>query len=276
MKYAYLTIISTDDYLYGVLVLNNSLLKTKSNISLVVLVTQRVSVRTEKIINDMNIATIRVENSIELLDNMGKKNVLAKHPHWNNTLDKLFMFELTQYSKIVYLDSDMLVINNIDHLFEKEHMSAVIAGKSYPGNEAWCGLNSGLMVIKPEKGLIKEFIKLIPIVDKEKECFGDQDIIQKYYKNWGQNRELELDEKYNMFLPYVDYYIKNKGYNLNGNDHKSISVIHFIQNKKPWNMSKVDLSIIYIKLLVKNKLRAIEILFKYRKILNDINTKLFG
>ena len=47
-------------------------------------------------------------------------------------------------------------------------MSAVIAGKSYPGNESWNELNSGLMVIEPQKGLREALINKMNSMVKRK------------------------------------------------------------------------------------------------------------
>lgn len=49
--------------------------------------------------------------------------------------------------------------DNIDELFDKPNMSAVVAGKSFPGNESWEELNSGVMVIEPKKEIREELIK---------------------------------------------------------------------------------------------------------------------
>lgn len=48
-----------------------------------------------------------------------------KRPELNVTLTKLHCWKLSQYSKCVFMDSDTLVIKNIDELFEKEELSAV-------------------------------------------------------------------------------------------------------------------------------------------------------
>ena len=37
---------------------------------------------------------------------------------WSESVTKLHIFNLTEYKRIVYLDSDALVMRNLDHLFQ--------------------------------------------------------------------------------------------------------------------------------------------------------------
>ena len=36
---------------------------------------------------------------------------------WSNSLTKLHIFALTDYKRVIYFDSDGIVLNNLDHLF---------------------------------------------------------------------------------------------------------------------------------------------------------------
>jgi alpha-N-acetylglucosamine transferase len=76
-------------------------------------------------------------------------NERAGLSNWSATLAKLQVFGLTQYRRIVFLDSDMIALESLDHLFSTPHISAVITARSVPGEEEKCSsLNSGLMVIE--------------------------------------------------------------------------------------------------------------------------------
>ncbi|WP_343288435.1 glycosyltransferase [Turicibacter bilis] len=196
MNYSFLTVCSSDNYLTGVLALNESLKAVNSKFPLQVLITQNTSSLVKEKLNQLGIETIYVEKEIKLPNELIEKNNKSGYSHWNRTLYKLWMFELVQFDKLVYLDSDMFVLHNIDELFDKPHMSAVVAGKQYPGNEAWKLLNSGCMVIVPEQGILDEFLQVIPDAMKKRHNFGDQDVLQVYYQDWTKIKELELDEKY--------------------------------------------------------------------------------
>lgn len=264
MKNIFLTVCSTDEYLPGVLALKESLESVKSRYNFVVLITKGVSYKIENIFLKNNIDFIRIDKNIDIPKEIIDKNIKGNFSNWNNTLQKLFMFELDKYNKIVYLDSDMLVLKNIDELFEKPHMSAVVAGKSYPGNEHWRKLNSGCMVIEPRKGLLEEFIKVIPKAISEREYLGDQDILQTYYDDWENKKELELDEKYNIFCMYAGYYINKLNYKLD-----DMSIIHFVGNDKPWTNKNILKQ--YLKYLVKGGIKSTYLLYIYRKLIRKIN-----
>lgn len=270
MNYSFLTVCSSDKYLTGVLALNESLKAVNSNYPLQVLITKNTSNLVKDKLNQSGIQTIYVEKEIKLPSEVIEKNNKSGHSHWNQTLEKLLMFELVQFDKLVYLDSDMIVLHNIDELFDKPHMSAVVAGKQYPGNETWELLNSGCMVIVPQVGLVDEFLQVIPEVMKQRQAFGDQDLLQVYYQDWTTTKELELDEKYNMIFHYLDYYVSKLGYSIKNNHQKNLSVIHFTGEVKPWMKSKREQQFQYIKYLLKGKFNQAHVYKKYIDLITKV------
>jgi alpha-N-acetylglucosamine transferase len=58
---------------------------------------------------------------------------------WNYS--KFRLWELTEYNKIIFIDADMLILRNMDFLFEYPEISTT-------GNDGTL-FNSGLMVIEP-------------------------------------------------------------------------------------------------------------------------------
>lgn len=164
----------------------------------------------------------------------------------------------------------MLILNNIDELFNKKHMSAVVAGALIPGREDWKLLNSGIMVIEPKKNLGINIAKTIDIVSEKKECFGDQDLIQEYYNEWDKNKELELNHKYNIFINDLEFYCKKCDYNVKKffNNNNSISVVHFVGEKKPWMLEKEEL-VKYLLVLIKNaEFNTLKVYLRYLKLLS--------
>ena len=47
---------------------------------------------------------------------------------WEFCLTKLRAFGLTQFKKIVFLDADIMVLKNLDQLFEKPPMTSALDG----------------------------------------------------------------------------------------------------------------------------------------------------
>lgn len=247
MKYSYITFLGSDNYLIGTLALIESLKAVRSKKPIVVLVSNAVSNKTLEVLEKMDIKYIKVKD-IKLPKEVSENNKTVNQSQWDKTFGKLYIFGMTDFDKLVFLDSDIFVKENIDELFDKPNMSAVFAGKSYPGNEEWeKSLNSGVMVITPQKG---EDERLFTIMEENIDRYGesgigDQDIIHMGYPKWSKNPKLEMNEKYNVFALYEPYYVST----VLGNS--SIKALHFIGSKKPWNMSFGERKLYLIKRLVK-------------------------
>lgn len=56
-------------------------------------------------------------------------NVSAGRPRWNQSFAKLAVLGMTQFDTVVMLDADMMVVDNIDDLFDAPAMSAVAAAR---------------------------------------------------------------------------------------------------------------------------------------------------
>lgn len=223
---------STENYLKGVLALFKSIQKTNSICNqYVVIINENISKVSEECLRKNHIQVIR-KTSITIPTYILEKNKDSTSPNWNYTFDKFYIYDLIEFEKIIYLDSDMLVNKNIEELFDMPHMSATIAGKSYKGNEHWTKLNSGIMVVEPKEGIREDLTRLMIKSSNFRGPMGDQDIIEKYY-NWEQHKKLHLNEKYNVFANYVDFYIERLGYSF-----EDLAVIHFIGKQKPWMMGE--------------------------------------
>ena len=240
-RYAYITIATSKDYLEGLMAMSLSLRRTGTTIPLYALLPQKLI---EEITpwggyfnlrqNGVNI--IPFKHSLCIPQEL-KENILnGENPRFARTFDKFLIFELTQFSKVVYLDVDIYILHSLDGLFSMPHMSACVAGKSYPGNENWIELNSGIMTIVPEDGMVEKLMGLIPTVMQQKNDFGDQDILQAYCPDWPEHPELDMGEKYNILSYYAEYYYNNLGYRYTDtpSDPFSVGLVHFAAQQKPW------------------------------------------
>lgn len=235
MKNVYISYLGSHDYLLGLLALYYSWKKTNSENDFFVLLSENINEKVELNINSIGIKTIRAKLDLSFSETTQAENEIFNVERWNNTLLKLKIFEFVQFSKIIFLDADMMVLRNLDHLFQYPHMTATNAGFLYPGNEDWIELNSGLMVIEPQLGIFNEMLSLIPRVAAKRKYFGDQNIINEFYPNWIDKKDCQLSEGYNVFSSYLKYYIYTLGFNLEStDDKKALAVIHFIGYPKPW------------------------------------------
>ena len=264
MNYAYVSLLTTESYLLGILGVAKCLKNVNSKYPFYVLITDEISKETENLLNNLNITTIR-KKSIEIPKIIKEKNNKGAFSHWTYTFDKLSIFELTQFDKIVYLDSDIYIRKNIDELFDKKHMTTTPNRKFGPNITPPPELISGLLVIEPSKGILNSFLDILSTISEKRESIGDQDILQEYYTDWKDHTELHLDLKYNAFFTYLDYYIVKCNYSLD-----DIYVFHFILGKKPWDFSSTSIKD-YLKYL-NDRVEFLYNKYKTQDLLDCINS----
>ncbi|MGZ5179976.1 MAG: glycosyltransferase [Ramlibacter sp.] len=237
--HAYVTLLSTGSYLPGVACLAESLRRTGTQVPLVVAVSAGMPAPLQR-----EVAAIAgVSRVLEL----PAADLLPGRPqqghHWDRTFDKLHLFGLCEFSKIVYLDSDMVVLHDLDGLFHAPHMAAVAAGRLvHPG---WTRLNSGLMVIEPQPDLPLRIAQTFAAAASEVvrtggQALGDQDLINSYYPDWPV-AGAQLDQGFNVFFEHLDAYLATGRYELPGQppdgvgrQRQPVRVVHFIGRDKPW------------------------------------------
>ena len=267
-EYCYITTLSSFDYLPGVLVLAESLRNVKSQYNLVVVLigVEKDKNRIVAALDHNRISHIEFNAALSIPNEVISTNIRQGKERWNKTFQKLFMFNMTEYKKMVYMDCDMIVLKNIDHLFSKPHLSAVVDAASYPGNEHRVNFNSGIIIIEPEECLAEKIFDVISNESLKNKAIGDQDLLQLYYSNWRESKELHLDEGYNLFFDYVDYYVRKLGYKID----KNIYVVHFCREEKPWNPIKYELVSALFRHLLKLETSQLRIYLKYRAILKRV------
>ena len=232
---AYVTLLSTANYLPGVLALRESLRRSGAQYPLHVALSCDTPTIVETSLRGLKIEVIRFTGHLPIPEFHRHTN-----GHWGNTFDKIQLFGLTQYEKLVYVDSDMMVLQNLDHLFTKPHLSAAAAGRML--NPDSRRLNSGIMVIEPDVKLPNLIAQKLEVAIKEVgtmgvSALGDQDLINAYYSHWPESPELHLPDSYNVFQFHLDDYILKQNFVLGkpgDSGDRVIKVIHFIGAVKPW------------------------------------------
>jgi len=114
---------------------------------------------------------------------------------------KLMIFGMTEYEKLIWLDVDVHVKGNVDHLFEKGENKLITAqwddfdcnakkiGHAHLTSHELC---SGVMRFKPSK---KHLAGLLKHSSKMKDCWGDQIIIADYFHKVTNGKLDFFDEK---------------------------------------------------------------------------------
>lgn len=246
MNYTYVTVLTNCSYSGGVKALDKSLKRVKSQYALKVLVPPDIDTG---IVSDLEKEGISVLIADDF--NVDLLSMDNKTSHWQETFFKLKVFDLTEYDKLIFLDADMIILNNIDHLFDKPHMSCVAAGNVL--HSEWVDLNSGMMVIQPNHDEYLDLIRMIEPIYKQKTeegiGVGDQDVIETYFADWRDNQELHLPETYNVMLGYAGH-LKNKGYIQSAED---IYVYHFTGKQKPWRNNLFENLLILMKIFKRSR-----------------------
>ena len=236
---AYCTLLSTESYLPGVLALHESLKRTGTAYPFATAVSAHITPDIDPVLESAGIIVRRIPESTAI-----PKEMIENNGHWGHTFDKIHLFGLSEFEKLVYVDSDMIVLANMDELFDKPHMSAVPAGVLV--HKDWTRLNGGLLVIEPEDQLADGIFATLPkalaeVAAMGLKASGDQDLLNAYYPAWRTTPELQLDQGYNMFQCYLDLHIEKHGYRLPhhgpqrpGQSAQTIKIVHFIGPRKPW------------------------------------------
>eukprot|EP00897_Mesotaenium_endlicherianum_P001242 jgi/Mesen1/1145/ME001236S00030 len=132
--YAYATVLhSVEKYVCGAIVLARSIRATGSAHDMVVLVSDEIGEDARAGLRAAGWIVRRIERI---------RNPHAKQDAYNEwNYSKLRLWQLVDYAKVLFIDADVLVLRNMDHLFELPEISAVSNDRDR--------FNSGMMVIEP-------------------------------------------------------------------------------------------------------------------------------
>eukprot|EP01084_Bolivina_argentea_P035182 65259_1 len=165
-------------YLYGILAIHGALIRTKSKYSHNVMLMSNVSESQIKLFHHLGIGTYTIDGSImdPYLRNCGNC--------WTVTFYKLFIFNMTLFDKILYLDTDVGIMhyNGIDEIFYHPTPSAV---SDRGGNHF--ELNGGVLLVEPNNKLFKKMLSFIPNVRNAKQLYDEAKLEKKqasFLDNW--------------------------------------------------------------------------------------------
>ena len=98
------------------------------------------------------------EDNVRLVEPGYLLNRIRSEQHlWKKTFQKLWLYNLTEYDKVIVLDADILIRTNIMHWFEYDTPCGIQA----KDDVAW---NSGAMVITPDTAVFEQMLSQLPNV----------------------------------------------------------------------------------------------------------------
>ena len=124
--FAYVTVITNMSYFAGLSVLAQSFKRINARYPLYVLVPKRSNA---ELLDKIRSLRLQVLECDDIVIDTDAKNA-NKVSHWNQTFFKLNIMRLIQFDKLIFVDADMLLLQNIDHLFEYPSISATTGGKA--------------------------------------------------------------------------------------------------------------------------------------------------
>ena len=220
MKTAYVTTLCNGDgYVPGVEALGKSLEVSGARMPRVVLVTPDVP---DKARERLAAQGWQIRN-VEPLENPNPESAQL-FARFAGTYTKLRGWELTEFDKIVLMDADTIVLQNIDDLFDRPSLAAA------PDSMVADRFNSGLMVLDPSKEMFERIQKALwttPSYDG-----GDQGFLNIFFSEWyTMDAAHRLPAGYNMH--HFIYQFLRGHPTLRAQLEREAKVIHYTV-QKPW------------------------------------------
>ncbi|CAI5488003.1 unnamed protein product [Closterium sp. Naga37s-1] len=214
---AYATVLhSKEDYVCGAIALANSLRRSGTRADLVALVSAEIGNFSRGGLEAAGWRLIDIERIRNPFGRAGTYN------QWNYS--KLRLWQLTEYAKVVFVDADILVLRNMDHLFEYPELSARSNSRRF--------FNSGVMVIEPSQCTFELMMENIELIQSYNG--GDQGFVNDVFYWWHR-----LPKSINT-LKYINADDGPKRDtetealdSLIASDPPTIHALHFL-GKKPW------------------------------------------
>ncbi|KAJ1949843.1 glycogenin glucosyltransferase, partial [Linderina pennispora] len=232
---AFATLLTTDSYLQGALVLAASLRATSTKHAIICLVADG---QLSKPTLDRLAGAFDQVVPVPLLDTQDKRSLaLLGRPDLGSTVTKLGVWGLTSYERIAFLDADTLVLQSIDELLDgpKEEEYRPNGGMRNQGLLAaapdlgWpdC-FNSGVFVAKPAEQTHKGLLDML--ITQGSFDGGDQGLLNAYFADWSRaDPTRRLPFAFN--TTSTSFYTYAPAFRRFSDD---VRVVHFIGPNKPW------------------------------------------
>ena len=215
-SYAFATLLCDDVMLDSVLVLGASIRHVNSTFPFIVLTLANLSSDARRQLQHPRSGVTRLHDIEQLTYpfQVSKAALIMNKPC---RYSKLHLWNMTEYSKIVFLDADVMLLRNVDELFEQPELSAVpdLAGV----------VNTGVIVAEPNAATFSEMVQLYFRAPSYNH--GDQGFINWYFGEHLNGKLNTLPAEYNVVSRYQEYSIWD---NLKAN----AKIMHFTSETKPW------------------------------------------
>lgn len=166
-KDAYVTLLY-GGFLLGARVLGQSLKESGTKKELIAMCTETVSDTTKEVLRRDGWTIRPILNIHSPYEGLSKRG-----DYFSGIFSKLHVWNMTDYDRIVYLDSDVLVMSNIDHMFDCGTFCAAFRHSDL--------FNAGIIVVEPNESVFKDMMKKIATLPSYDD--GDQGFLNVYFKS---------------------------------------------------------------------------------------------
>ena len=227
--YAYVTLVTNDDYAMGALALARSLKTAGCSAPLIVMATAGAGGLDALESFGANVIEVAQPPLSDAFRERHQRQALhsaapftkGEKPRFHDPLDnfcKLRLWELDGYRRLVFIDADAIVLQNIDRLLGYPQFCA--APNLYQSLGDFGRLNSGVFVAEPDKATFAAMVRELDLPD----AFwprADQTFLQHRFPGWHG-------------LPYLDNVLQYVFFNLPELWlWPDIRILHY-QYEKPW------------------------------------------
>ena len=241
----YVSYMSNDRDLRGVLVLAYNLKKVKSKYKFGCIVVDNVSSKAKETLKKHNIILFEF-NLEKILLGYGFPEEHAKMVVNKHYFGKFLFLNINTHDKIIYLDSDLLIMSNIDHLFKEKNKRDclyMVPDMQASGDYSAVMLindkfNSGVIVSNYNKELCDLCFKTllndgIELFQRDNFFLTDQYVFDKLFAEKKMKIEL-LELKYNLHPILIESVQRDKMTD-------NIYVLHYMVRPKPWELLDLEI-----------------------------------
>lgn len=163
---AYVSILSDSEELNNILILSENLKQINSNFEFICLISKNINYEVQEILRYFD---IKFEFfSEDLYTNFNQEEIFFKN------LDILGIFLLEKYNKIIYLDNSLIVLKNIDYMFNLSDNFF-----SFSFIQSYNNYNIDFFVVSPSIVIYNNFLKEYQ-VEKSYNCY---DLLNNFFKD---------------------------------------------------------------------------------------------
>jgi lipopolysaccharide biosynthesis glycosyltransferase len=242
-SFSYVTLTTNRD-VKGVVALHNSLASNGSSYPVVCLFSE---------LSDSNKARLSKLKNVILREVDPIYNPYGSDNRFPTCFNKLYCWSLEEYDRVIFLDSDVLNLNNMDHLFDHDYSPSLLCvtdpkdyyveqrvewyarvkknrkgeKKTHFSSADW---SSGFLILKPDKILFKDLLSKLGSI----ESFDSADL--GFFNTYFKDKISIIDESYNYLIRNFDG--RFDGINKFESERDSIYNLHYLGSHKPWHKGR--------------------------------------